>query len=222
LFYKYGKIRFTYQTESLYADQFPAKYDTSNIRAFSGDMEGSSLPISNYSQLNNPDRITDTFSILHLTRALQVKSDSFLPMEFRNEIISQWTRVKQALELMKIDVDNTESFMLIQRPCLLIPSHNHPNTPTVLTFCFSYESSNPTGFQKQSKQELVVSSKHTPNNTISYEYPDNYEPTYFTFTDEMWHSSYTNHWKFFWVYDLTTPVEVPKSLPGWQYLDIKA
>ena len=162
-------------------------------------------------------------TLLHIQKALKI--NNFLPIEFRKEIARQWAEVTNCLTSLNRSDFPGESFFLIQEPGMYIAKHSHNiGCSQSVTFCFTLEDDSisiETGFDDWHYQNFDKKSNFTiyKKDKIEIEksvlYPDTGK-FYFEITDNKVHDSYSDKWRFFWIYDFSKYEKLPDTIKDWQ------
>lgn len=153
-------------------------------------------------------------ALLHIQKVLKI--NNFLPMEFREEIATQWTEVTNCIMSLNRPDLPRESFFLIQEPGMYVPKHSHTaGCSQTITFCFTLEDDSINNTEPDRKSNFTIYKEDKTEIEKSVLYPDTGK-FYFEIVDNKLHDSYSDKWRFFWLYDFSNYQEVPDTIRDWQ------
>lgn len=208
-FYKLGTIRYNCLDDTVmeYSPNRPPTYNITEQNFDNFDL----LKSNSYYLPEN-----GIFSIATLYRALESKpiivdKPKFIPTEFRDLLIEQWSEVNSIIQsMMKSYVGESKiikGFLLISEPGLSVKLHDHAKTSQTITFCYRL-SINQNSDSEKSYIEVAHNNYKSIGKSVKVYYPDS-DKIMFSLKGDPLHGSVSNEWRFFWAYDFDGLVPVP-------------
>lgn len=156
-------------------------------------------------------RIKIQYDLFHHNSPLKLTTLE-MPLEFSSSIIDQYLEVTSKINL--VPLIPMEGYLGIQSPGSMIPKHDHGNAKQILTYGYRLSDS------------LIDSTTYSgirmgPDNherVISYRNSDKFM---FTILENEIHSSYSNEWRVFWIYNFHKNFELTNDLiSGFDFIDV--
>jgi hypothetical protein len=196
-FLHFGHSRFDYTSGYNFIQRDAALYETSS---FFG------VHHTNLDKFNEDEYIPSGFAksltLCHLKNLLSINDPLFLDFAFKKEITRQWIEVNAIIE--SLNQKPKFSMLVISEPGVAIPKHVHNvSVKQTLTFCYTFHDEKNNVFDNSC---FIVGK----NEERQVNFP-NSDKFYFTFLDRLPHGLCSNEWNFFWSYDYSDYVDLPKE-----------
>ena len=188
--------------DSISRDRFLCMYDTTTL-----------LPPNDENDIHKMYSMASyTTNIIHLKKVLRVPN--ILPADSRQEIARQWTEVTNCIKSLNRSDNQLESLFIPQEPGQLIPIHKHIiESKQIITFCYTFNDESNIISEKPNGCTTYKEDSKTIDKFITY--PDQGK-CYFEITNNKPHASYSDKWRFFWIYDLSSCQELPDTINDWK------
>jgi hypothetical protein len=210
-FYKVGCSRFNLLARQTNPEYF-ALYHTNTITALNSK-DGHIEPY--YAPKHRKIPPFHLYNALALV-ATNVGEQPFMPSEFRDLIIKQWTEVTDVCDLImdryNANVSIVEdkvrlntSCLLISEPGLNVIQHTHNDVAQTITMSYTFQEDK---LEDADDTHLLMGEQYQHKVYI----PDD-EKILFSFKNDPAHHLYSREWRFWWFHDFTKKVDIPQDLP---------
>jgi hypothetical protein len=128
-----------------------------------------------------------------------------MPEDIMRLVAHQWEEVTSIIDT--VGKKSFNSILIIQPAGVTGPRHFHrPITKRTITFCYTYQQNKIVG---DMKSKLRIN--FTDDEATVIMYPDA-PKMLMLFEDNYLHQSVSYEWRFFWVYDFDTHVDIPEDV----------